>query len=273
MIEEPERRGEIHPAFTIVEYTGGSTGTSLAFVCAVKGYRFKAVSSDAFSPEKLGSMRAFGTELILVPSVQGQITPDLVPRMIEKARELAREPQTYWTDQLNNKDAVKGYRTIGTEILAQTEGAVDAFVAAVGSAGCAMGVSEVLKQANPDIETVIVEPAESPVISTGSAGTHHIEGMGIGFVPPHLRRDLYDDIVTVPTEEAQAMARRLAASEGIFAGSSSGANVVAALRLAERLGPGQTVVTVAVDSGLKYLRTEPFGRIEPDALTATTRAV
>ena len=258
MIEEAEREGLIKPGCTIIEYTGGSTGSSLAFVCAVKGYKTKIVTSDAFSEEKINTMKAFGAELTIIPSDGGRITPDLVKKMMAKAEDLGKEPNTYRTNQLYNKHSLKGYSKIGEEILTQLDGKVDAFVASVGTAGCAMGVAEVLKAKNPQTKVFVVEPAESPIISKGYAGTHHIEGTGIGFIPPLLRRELYDDVLTVREEDAKNMARSLALEEGIFAGTSTGANVVAAINVANMLGEGKNIVTVAVDTGLKYLSTELY---------------
>lgn len=257
MIDEAEKEGLLKPGFTIVEYTGGSTGSSLALVCAVKGYALKLVSSDAFSEEKIRTMRALGAEVIMVPSRGGKITPDLIPRLIEKAKELAAQPNTYWTNQFYNRHALKGHNKTGEEILAQTGAKLDAFVSATGTAGCAMGVAQVLKAKDPKIKVFLVEPAESPIISKGYAGTHHIEGIA-GFVPPLLGKELYDDVISVPEEDAKIMARRLAKEEGIFAGTSTGANVCGALEAAKRLGKGRRIVTVAVDTGLKYLGTEPF---------------
>lgn len=258
MICMAEEEGKLKDGYTVIEYTGGSTGSSLAFICAVKGYKTKIVSSDAFSEEKIRTMKAFGADVIIVPSKEHKITPDLVPRMIEKARQLASKPKTYWTNQLYNHHQLKGHNEMGEEILAQTNGQVDLFVASVGSAGCAMGVAEVLKAEIPDVKVVVVEPAESPAISKGVAGEHHIEGTGIGSIPPLLRKDLYDEVIAVKEEDAKQMARRLAAEEGIFSGTSTGANVVASMELAKRFKRKCKIVTVAVDTGLKYLRTEPY---------------
>jgi len=249
MIEEAEARGVLRPGMTVVEYTGGSTGSSLAFVCAVKGYAFKVVSSDAFAREKLQTMRAFGAELTIVPSQGGKITPDLIPRMIEEARKLAAVEGTYWTNQLYNTDVLKGYEHIGQELLEQVDGPIHAFCGGVGTAGMLMGVARALRQANSQARIVALEPATSAVISTGKAGTHHVEGIGIGFVPPLLDNAYYNEARGIDEEEA----RRLAQEEGIFAGVSSGLNVAGALHVARELGPGHTVVTVAVDTGLKYL--------------------
>ncbi len=253
MIEEAEARGTLRPGMTVVEYTGGSTGSSLAFVCAVKGYSFKAVSSDAFAREKLQTMRAFGAELIIVPSRGGQVTPDLTPRMVEVARELAAEEGTYWTDQLHNADIITGHERLGRELLEQIEGPIHAFCAAVGTAGMLMGVARALRQANRRARIVALEPAASAFISAGKAGDHHVEGIGIGYAPPLLDTAFYDEARGIDEGKARHMARRLAKEEGIFAGVSSGLNVVGALQLAQELGSGHTVVTVAVDTGLKYL--------------------
>lgn len=252
MIEEAEKRGDLKPGMTVVEYTGGSTGSSLAFVCAVKGYPFRVVSSDAFSKEKLQTMQAFGAELEIVKSEGGSVTPDLIPRMMARAKEIAAEKNTYFTNQIYNRDSLVGYEKIGHELLGQLD-RMDAFCGAVGTAGMAMGVASVLKKAQPKIKVIILEPASSAVISTGQAGKHRVEGIGIGFVPPHLDKNLYDEVYGIEESEARTMARRLAKEEGIFAGTSSGLNVVGAIQVAQRLGPGYTVVTVACDSGLKYL--------------------
>ncbi len=261
MIEEAERRGQISPErTTIVEYTGGSTGSSLSFVCAVKGYALKIVTSDAFSEEKIRTMTSLGAEVVMVPSVGGAITPDLMPRIIDRTRELASHGVTYWTDQFNNPDNAVGQRTMGREILAQTGGKVDAFVASVGTAGCAMGVAHVLKEHDPTIAVHIVEPSTSAVISGKEAGSHRVEGIALGFVPPLLRPELYDEVMVIDEEEARETALRLAREEGIFAGTSSGMNVAAALRVAAALGDGATVVTAAVDSGLKYISTDLYPR-------------
>jgi cysteine synthase A len=258
MIEEAEKRGDLRPGMTVVEYTGGSTGSSLAFVCAVKGYRFRVVSSDAFAIEKRRTMTALGAELVIVPSEDGRITPDLVPRMIERARELAAEPGTYFTDQLNNDDMVVGYRTIGEELIDQLDGAIDVFCAAVGTAGMVMGVAQALAAASSPTRVVVFEPAATPVLTAGTTGTHRVEGIGIGFVPPLLDTDLYEEARAIEEDDGRDMARRLAAVEGLLAGISSGLNVAGAVEIARELGEGHTVVTVAVDTGLKYLGGDLF---------------
>ncbi|HTT68611.1 MAG TPA: cysteine synthase family protein [Gemmatimonadales bacterium] len=258
VIARAEADGRLRPGDTVVEYTGGSTGTSLALVCAARRHRIRIVTSDAFSLEKRDHMAALGAELTLVPSEGGLTTKQLILDMIEAARELSREPHAYWTDQLNNRDSIAGYHPLGEEIWAQTEGRIDAFVHSVGTAASLRGVAAVLKRHQPGIEVVAVEPAESPVLQGGKHGPHHIEGVGVGFVPPLWDPALVDGIVAIGTDDAKAMTRRLAREEALFAGTSSGANVLAALRVAERLGPGATVVTLLVDSGLKYLSTDVY---------------
>jgi cysteine synthase A len=250
--------GRLKPGDSVVEYTGGSTGTSLALVSAVKGYPIKIVTSDAFSREKLDHMAALGAELILVPSEGGRTTRKLILDMIDVARRLAREPHTYWSDQLNNHDSIAGYYPLGEEIWSQTEGKVDAFVHSVGTAASLRGVATVLKQHKPSVETAAVEPAESSVLLGGQPGPHKIEGVGIGYTPPLWDRALVDQIIPIRTDDAKAMARRLALEEALFAGTSSGANVLAAIQIAKRLGPGAAVVTLMADSGLKYLSTDVY---------------
>ena len=260
VIARAEADGRLAPGGTVLEYTGGSTGASLALVCAAKGYRIRIVTSDAFSPEKLNQMRAFGAELTLVPSEDGRTTKKLILDMIETARALSREPGICWTDQLNNQDSLAGYYPLGEEIWSQTKGKVDAFVHSVGTAASLRGVATALKQHKPAVRIVAVEPAESAVLSGGQPGPHKIEGVGIGYIPPLWDPALVDEIVAVPTDDAKEMTRRLARDEALFAGTSSGANVIASLAVAERLGPGATVVTLMVDSGLKYLNTDVYRR-------------
>jgi cysteine synthase A len=260
VIAAAEAEGRLRPGYTVVEYTGGSTGTSLACVCAAKGYTIRIVTSDAFSREKRDHMEALGAELVLVPSEDGKTTRKLILDMIAAARELSREPRTCWTDQLENRDSIAGYHALGDEIWEQTHGAVDAFVQAVGTGASSRGVATALKARKPGIRIAVVEPAESAVLSGGAPGPHKIEGVGIGYVPPLFDPALVDEVVPVSTDVAKAMARRLAREEALFAGTSSGANVAAALELAERLGAGKTVVTLLCDSGLKYLSTAVYGR-------------
>ena len=258
VISRAEEDGRLKPGGTVVEYTGGSTGTSLAFVCAAKGYRMRIVTSDAFSQEKRDHMAALGAELTLVPSEGGLTTRKLILDMIEVARGLSREPGTYWTDQLNNQDSIAGYHALGEEIWKQTDGRVDAFVHCVGTAASLRGVATVLKRRKPAVRIVAVEPAESAVLGGGAAGPHKIEGVGIGYTPPLWEPSLVDDVLPVATDAAKEMTRRLAREEALFAGTSSGANVIAAMRVAEQLGRGATVVTLMGDSGLKYVSTDVY---------------
>jgi len=259
VIERAEADGRLKKGDTVVEYTGGTTGVSLAFVCAARGYRFHAVFSDAFSNEKRITMKAFGAQVTDVPSDNKKITEQLIKQMMETARNLCRQPHHWWADQLNNHDAINGYSSLGEEIWAQTDGKVSAFVHTVGSAHSLHGVTSVLWKHNRAIHIVAVEPAESAVLSGNPSGAHGIEGIGIGFLPPVWDPNLVNEIMSVSTADAMAMARRLAREEGLFAGTSSGANVVAALRLAERLGPQSTVVTLLVDSGIRYTSTNLYG--------------
>ncbi len=260
MIEEAERRGDLRPGMTVLEYTAGSTGSSLAYVCAAKGYHFKVVTSDAFAPEKLATMAALGADLTIVPSVGGKITPDLTPRMIETARELAADHDVYWTDQLHNTDSLVGYYQVGVELLEQMQQPIDVFCCAVGTSGMATGVRNALDDADSAARVVIFEPDSSPVISTGQPGINSVEGIGIGMVPPMLDLDRFDEIRAISEEEAFAMARRMAAEEGLLAGGSTGLNVAGAVELAQEVGPGKTVVTLACDTGLKYLSGDLYRR-------------
>jgi cysteine synthase A len=252
MIEGAERSGRLQPGQTVVEYTGGSTGSSLALVCGLKGYPLRIVTSDAFSAEKLRTMRAFGAVLEVVPSPDG-ITPALMPTMMARVAEIVEETGAFATDQMRNTDMPNGYRALGRELLDQLDGSLDAFCAYVGTAGCFVGTTRELRTALPELHRVVVEPEESPAISQGRGGTHRIEGGGTGFWPPLLERSDFDDVNTVSTEEALAMARRAAREEGLFSGPSTGANLITALDLARGLGPERRVATVLVDSGLKYL--------------------
>ncbi len=253
MVEAAEADGRLRPGGSVVEYTGGSTGVSLALVCAVKGYPLRIVTSDAFSREKLDHMELLGARLEIVPSDGGRMTRELTRAMIEAARALADEPASYWTDQLNNVDQLGAYERLADEIWRQTEGRIDGFVQSVGTSGSLRGTGEALRRRNDGVRLVAVEPAESAVLSGGPSGAHKIDGVGAGFVVPLWREGLADGIERVSTDQAVAMAVRLAREEGLFAGTSTGANVVAALRLAERLAPRATVVTLMCDSGMKYL--------------------
>lgn len=258
VVEAAERDGRLSQGDVVVEYTAGTTGISLALVCAAKGYRIRIVFSDAFSEEKYWMMKALGAEITIVPSDNKKITEKLIKEMIETARTLSQEPGHWWVDQLRNDAAIGGYHALGEEIWEQTGGKVDAFVHAVGTAHSIHGAGDALRSFRQDLQIVAVEPAESAVLSGEASGSHKIEGIGIGFLPPLWQPEKVNGIEKVTTEDAKAMARRLAREEGIFAGTSSGANVVAAMRLAERLGAGATVVTILCDSGLRYLSTDVY---------------
>jgi cysteine synthase A len=258
MIEAAEKDGRLAPGGTVVEYTAGTTGISLALVCAAKGYRLHVVFSDAFAEEKKRTMEAFGAEVTVVPSDHKQITERLIKEMVATARRIAERPGHWFCDQLTNRDGAQGYHALGEEIWQQTAGTLDAFVQAIGTAHSLHGTTEALWRHNPRIQIVGWEPTESPVLSKSVTGAHQIEGVGIGYVPPLWDPKLVNRLVTVSTAEAVAMARRLAREEALFVGTSSGANVVAALRVARELGPDATVVTLMVDSGLRYLSTDLF---------------
>jgi cysteine synthase A len=253
MIEGAEARGELRPGMRVVEWTGGSTGSSLAMVCAIKGYRFTPISSDGFAAEKLQTMRLFGGDLEIFPAENGKLVPELYQRMKKRAEELAQQPGTFYTNQFNNADAVRAYMGIGRELAEQAGAGLAAYCGGVGTGGMIVGVSRALKEAGCKVRIVALEPASSPVLTTGKGGAHRVEGIAAGFRPPHLKDGDFDEVRTVEESDAREMARRLAKEEGIFAGTSSGLNVTAALQLAKELGSGSTVATVAVDSGFKYL--------------------
>lgn len=258
IVERAAAAGRLPPGGTVVEYTAGTTGISLAFVCSALGFKAHFVFSDAFSEEKRYTMRAYGGQITDVPSDDGKITEHLIKTMIATAGEISRRPEHWWADQLNNQDGEAGYHSLGDEIWVQTGGRVNAFVQAVSTAHSIHGTARALRRHGPHVRVVAVEPAESAVLSGRPSGSHQIEGIGIGFIPPLWKPDEVDEILTVTTAEAKAMARRLAKEEAIFAGPSTGANVAGALRIAERLGPDATVVTIVVDSGLRYSSTDVF---------------
>jgi cysteine synthase A len=258
MIEGAEARGALRPGMRVIEFTGGSTGSSLAMVCAAKGYRFVVLSSDAFAREKLLTMEAFGAELRMVPSDGGAVTPALFERFRKEIALLASEPDTFWTDQFQNEDAVRGYMGIGRELLQQTGGSLDAFCGAVGTGGMLRGVALALREGGSRARIVALEPSSSPAMTEGRGGAHHVEGIGTGSIPPHMQDRPYDEARAIDEADARVMAKRLAREEGLLVGTSSALNIFAALQLARELGPGTTVATVVVDTGLKYLAGDLF---------------
>ncbi|MDP9192276.1 MAG: cysteine synthase family protein [Acidobacteriota bacterium] len=258
MIEAAEADGRLIAGGSVVEYTGGSTGVSLSLVCAVKGYPLHIVTSDAFAREKLAHMKVLGARLQVIHSESGRMTEKLTRDMIEAARVIAVETGSFWTDQMNNRDQLAAYTRMADEIWTQTRGKIDGFVQSAGTAASLRGIAEQLRRHNERIAVVAVEPSESPVLSGGPAGAHRIDGIGAGFVVPLWQDDVADQIEQVSTEEAVSMVFRLAREEGLFAGTSTGANVIAALRLAERLEAGATIVTVMCDTGMKYLSKKEF---------------
>jgi cysteine synthase A len=258
MIEGAEKRGTLKPGMRVVEFTGGSTGSSLAMVCAAKKYKLLLLSSDAFAEEKLRTMTALGAELRIVPSEGGKVTPSLFEKFKQQIAVLAAEPGTFWTDQFNNMDAVDGYAGIGRELLEQTGGRMDAFCGAVGTGGMLSGVIRALRDGGSKARVVALEPASSPAMTGGHAGPHRVEGIATGRIPPHMVSKPYDEARAVPEEDARALARRLAREEGLLVGTSSALNIKAAIDLARELGAGKVVTTVAVDTGLKYLAGDLF---------------
>jgi cysteine synthase A len=254
MIEGAEKRRELKPGGTVVEYTGGSTGSSLAMICAKKGYTAHFVSSDAFAKEKLQTMKAFGAHLEIIPSQNGLITAKLIDSLIARARELSKEPNTFWTDQFNNIDNRNAYHAMAREIIAVLGNNIDEFITGVGTGGSFSGNAEVFKKEMPHIRCIAIQPFHVRSLSGGdTSGSHKLEGIGAGFVPSICRLDLADEIMSVRDEDAYATARQLAREEGIFGGTTSGANVWAAIQRARIIGAGKTIVTLIVDSGLKYL--------------------
>lgn len=255
MIEGAEKRGDLKKGGTVVDYTGGSTGSSLAMICSAKGYKAHFVSSDAFAEEKLQTMRAFGATLELVPSENGKITANVIDTALARVREIANQPNTFYTNQFKNIDNRNAYHKMAKEIMNELGNEIDEFIAGVGTGGCFSGNSEILKKEIPKIRCIPIEPFNVRTLSGGdTSGTHRLEGMGAGFVPEICRLDLADEIIAVKDEDAYRTARDLAKIEGIFGGITSGANVWAAIQRAKILGKGKIIVTVVCDSGLKYLQ-------------------
>ncbi len=255
MIESAERRGELRKGGTVVEYTGGSTGSSLAMVCAMKDYKAHFVSSDAFAEEKLLTMRAFGAHLEIIPSENGKITAKLIDELIKRAKEISMNPNTFWTDQFNNIDNRNAYHQMAREIIDELGADIDEFITGVGTGGSFSGNAEILKSETPTIRCIAIEPYYVRPLSGGdTTGKHKLEGIGAGFIPSIFRHDLADEIISVKDEDAIETARKLARMEGIFGGTTSGANVWAAIQRAKVIGAGKKIVTIIVDSGLKYLK-------------------
>jgi cysteine synthase A len=258
MVEGAEARGALRPGMRVIEFTGGSTGSSLGMVCAAKGYPFVVLSSDAFAKEKLLTMTAFGADLRIVPSDGGKVSPGLFERFKTEIAKLAAEPNTFWTDQFHNADAVNGYAEIGRELMDQADGRIDVFCGAVGTGGMLAGVARALREGGSRARIIALEPAESPAMTEGRGGAHRVEGIGTGSIPPHMSSRPYDEARAIREADCREMARRLAREEGLLIGTSSGLNIAAATQIARELGPGKVVATVAVDSGLKYLAGDLF---------------
>lgn len=252
MVEGAERRGELKSGYKVIEYTGGSTGSSLAMVCATKGYQAYFVSSNAFADEKLRTMKAFGAELELIRSEK--LTAQLIDDMIARVKELSNEPNTFWADQVNNIDNRNAYHQMANEIMDELGTGIDEFMTGVGGGGCFSGNAEIFKEKIPGVQCTAIEPYYVRNLSGGdTAGTHKLEGIGLSFVPSIFRADLVDDVIAVKDEDAYETAKKLARMEGIFGGITSGANVWAAIQRSRELGSGKKIVTIIIDSGLRYL--------------------
>jgi cysteine synthase A len=265
MIEEAEKRGDLKAGDSVVEYTGGSTGVSLAFVCAVKGYPCIIVSNDVVAAEKIKLMRIFGARVDIVEaSTPGKLSADLIPKMMERARVISLQQPSYFTNQMQNKDMIFGYAKIGRELSQQQIiGPIDVFCACTGTAGMLVGTAKELLRADPNRKTrfVAFEPSTSAVLTGGAVGSHSVEGVAPGFVPPLFDRNVVRECRTVDESEGRAMVMRLAREEGLFVGTSTGLNVVGAIKIAKEMGKGKTVVTVACDSGLKYMNGTLFSKL------------
>jgi cysteine synthase A len=253
MIEGAEKRGDLKKGMTVVEYSGGSTGAGLAFVCSLKGYRFRLITADVFGKEKISLMNSLGADLEVIKSRDGKITKELINKMINRAKEISKEPNTFFTNQLDNEDVIKGFVPLGEEILDQINGSIDAVCDTVGTAGTLMGIAKAFKNTNSNSKIIAVEPSSSPILSEGIKGSHNVEGVGLGFIPKIYDSKLVDDVITIEESIARQTARDLALKEGIFCGTSSGMNVAAAIQISQKLGPKSRVVAIACDTGLKYL--------------------
>lgn len=253
MIEGAEKRGDLKKGMTVVEYSGGSTGAGLAFVCSLKGYRFRLITADVFGKEKISLMNSLGADLEVIKSRDGKITKELINKMINRAKEISKEPNTFFTNQLDNEDVIKGFVPLGEEILDQINGSIDAVCDTVGTAGTLMGIAKAFKNANSNSKIIAVEPSSSPILSEGIKGSHNVEGVGLGFIPKIYDSKLVDDVITIEESIARQTSRDLAQKEGVFCGTSSGMNVAAAIQISQKLGPKSRVVAIACDTGLKYL--------------------
>ena len=253
MIEGAEKRGDLKKGMTVVEYSGGSTGAGLAFVCSLKGYRFRLITADVFGKEKISLMNSLGADLEVIKSRDGKITKELINKMINRAKEISKEPNTFFTNQLDNEDVIKGFVPLGEEILDQINGSIDAVCDTVGTAGTLMGIAKAFKNTNSNSRIIAVEPSSSPILSEGIKGSHNVEGVGLGFIPKIYDSKLVDDVITIEESIARQTSRDLALKEGIFCGTSSGMNVAAAIQISQKLGPKSRVVAIACDTGLKYL--------------------
>lgn len=253
MIEGAEKRGDLKKGMTVVEYSGGSTGAGLAFVCSLKGYRFRLITADVFGKEKISLMNSLGADLEVIKSRDGKITKELINKMINRAKEISKEPNTFFTNQLDNEDVIKGFVPLGEEILDQINGSIDAVCDTVGTAGTLMGIAKAFKNANSNSKIIAVEPSSSPILSKGIKGSHNVEGVGLGFIPKIYDSKLVDDVITIEESIARQTSRDLALKEGVFCGTSSGMNVAAAIQISQKLGPKSRVVAISCDTGLKYL--------------------
>ena len=253
MIEGAEKRGDLKEGMTVVEYSGGSTGAGLAFVCSLKGYRFRLITADVFGKEKISLMNSLGADLEVIKSRDGKITKELINKMINRAKEISKEPNTFFTNQLDNEDVIKGFVPLGEEILDQINGNIDAVCDTVGTAGTLMGIAKAFKNASSNSKIIAVEPSSSPILSEGIKGSHNVEGVGLGFIPKIYDSKLVYDVITIEESIARQTSRDLALKEGVFCGTSSGMNVAAAIQISQKLGPKSRVVAIACDTGLKYL--------------------
>ena len=263
MIEGAERRGLLKRGMTVVEYSGGSTGAGLAFVCTLKGYRFRLITADVFGKEKIGLMRSLGADVEIIKSENGKITKELINKMINRAKEISKEPNTFFTNQLDNKDVIEGFVPLGEEILDQLGEDIDAICDTVGTAGTLMGIAKAFKENKTKI--IAVEPSSSPILSKGIKGSHNVEGVGLGFIPAIYNPKLVDEVITIEESRARQTSRDLALKEGIFCGTSSGMNVAAAIEISKKLGPRSKVVAIACDTGLKYLSEGLFDNKKGDS--------